>query len=282
MEIIKNITKIREKIELEKSRGKSIGFVPTMGYLHAGHLSLVQSAEDDNDCSVVSIFVNPTQFGPDEDYDSYPRDLKSDAAKLADMGVDYLFAPDVEDFYPKGYNTFVEVEKLTENLCGSARPGHFRGVTTVLTKFFNIIQPDRAYFGKKDFQQLIVVKRLVDDLNFLVEVVGVDIVRESDGLAKSSRNKLLSSQTRAEAVVLNQSLEEAEKLIREDGIKDAHYLKQLITDKINAKKTLEVDYVALVDPDILEDIEKIGSEVLIALAVFTDKTRLIDNRLIEL
>jgi pantoate--beta-alanine ligase len=282
MEIIKNITKMREKIKLEKSRGKSIGFVPTMGYLHAGHLSLVQSAEDDNDCSVVSIFVNPTQFGPDEDYDSYPRDLKSDAAKLADMGVDYLFAPDVEDFYPKGYNTFVEVEKLTENLCGSARPGHFRGVTTVLTKFFNIIQPDRAYFGKKDFQQLIVVKRLVDDLNFLVEVVGVDIVRESDGLAKSSRNKLLSSQTRAEAVVLNQSLEEAEKLIREDGIKDAHYLKQLITDKINAKKTLEVDYVALVDPDILEDIEKIGSEVLIALAVFTDKTRLIDNRLIEL
>jgi pantoate--beta-alanine ligase len=282
MEIIKNITKMREKVGLEKSRGKSIGFVPTMGYLHAGHLSLVQSAEDDNDCSVVSIFVNPTQFGPDEDYDSYPRDLKSDAAKLADMGVDYLFAPDVEDFYPKGYNTFVEVEKLTENLCGSARPGHFRGVTTVLTKFFNIIKPDRAYFGKKDFQQLIVVKRLVDDLNFLVEVVGVDIVRESDGLAKSSRNKLLSSQTRAEAVVLNQSLEEAEKLIREDGIKDAHYLKQLITDKINAKKTLEVDYVALVDPDILEDIEKIGSEVLIALAVFTDKTRLIDNRLIEL
>ncbi len=282
MEIIKKISEMREKIRLEKSRAKSIGFVPTMGFLHAGHLSLVQSAEDNDDCTIVSIFVNPTQFGPDEDYESYPRDLKLDAQKLEEKGVDYLFAPEVEDFYPRGYNTFVEVEKLTENLCGSARPGHFRGVTTVLTKFFNIIQPDRAYFGKKDFQQLVVVKRLVDDLNYLIEIVGVDIVRENDGLAKSSRNKLLSPKTRAEAVVLNQSLKEAEKLIREEGIKDTDYLKQLITDNINSKQSLEVDYVALVDPDTLEDIQEIRDKVLIALAVFTEKTRLIDNRLIEL
>ncbi|KXS48029.1 MAG: pantoate--beta-alanine ligase [Halanaerobium sp. MDAL1] len=282
MEIIKKIAKMREKIRLEKSRENSIGFVPTMGYLHAGHLSLVQSAEDNDDCTVVSIFVNPTQFGPDEDYESYPRDLKLDSQKLAEKGVDYLFVPEVEDFYPRGYNTFVEVKKLTENLCGSARPGHFRGVTTVLTKFFNIIQPNRAYFGKKDFQQLVVVKRLVEDLNYLIEIVGVDIVRENDGLAKSSRNKLLNPKTRAEAVVLNQSLKEAEKLIREEGIKDADYLKQLISDKINSKQSLEVDYAALVDPDTLEDIEEIRDKVLIALAVFTEKTRLIDNRLIEL
>jgi pantoate--beta-alanine ligase len=282
MEVIKKISEMREKIRLEKSRAKSIGFVPTMGFLHAGHLSLVQSAEDNDDCTVVSIFVNPTQFGEGEDYESYPRDLKLDAQKLAEKGVDYLFIPEVEEFYPRGYNTFVEVEKLTENLCGSARPGHFRGVTTVLTKFFNIIQPDRAYFGKKDFQQLVVVKRLVEDLNYLIEIVGVDIVRENDGLAKSSRNKLLSPKTRAEAVVLNQSLKEAEKLIREEGIKDTDYLKQLITNNINSKQSLGVDYAALVDPDTLEDIQEIRDKVLIALAVFTEKTRLIDNRLIEL
>lgn len=282
MEIIKEIGSLRKKLQLEKRSDKSIGFVPTMGYLHQGHLSLVEKARENDDCTVVSIFVNPTQFGPDEDYDNYPRDIDLDAEKLKKLDVDYLFVPEVEEMYPKNYSTFVEVEKITDKLCGSSRPTHFRGVTTVLTKFFNIIQPDRAYFGRKDYQQLVVLKRLVEDLNFLVEIVGVAIVREDDGLAMSSRNKLLSPETRKEAVILNESLEKAERLIKKKGIKDTAYLQDLIIDLINEKPTLKLDYVSLVDPESLKDIKKVEESVLIALAVLTEKTRLIDNRLIEL
>ncbi|MDI3547987.1 MAG: pantoate--beta-alanine ligase [Halanaerobiales bacterium] len=280
MEIIKGIAELRSRIQQAKEDGKDIGLVPTMGYLHEGHLSLVRAAVRDNDIVVVSIFVNPTQFGPNEDYDSYPRDLEHDAAKLRELGVDYVFAPGVQEMYPEGYNSFVEVRDLTDKLCGKSRPGHFRGVTTVVTKLLNIVQPHRAYFGQKDFQQLVVIRRMVTDLNIPVEIKGLPIVREEDGLAMSSRNKYLNSKERKAATVLFKALEKGKEMILE-GERDADKVREEMAGLINQEPLARIDYVAVVDPEGLQDLKKIGDRVLLALAVFIGNTRLIDNCFIE-
>ncbi|MFW6035046.1 MAG: pantoate--beta-alanine ligase [Halothermotrichaceae bacterium] len=282
MKIYSKAEVVSTELEKIKKDGNSIGFVPTMGFLHEGHLSLVREAVKANDTIIVSIFVNPAQFGPDEDYDTYPRDLESDAAKLEKLDVDYIFSPEVGEMYPEGYNTFVEVKGLTENLCGSSRPHFFRGVTTVVNKLFNIIKPDRAYFGQKDFQQLMVIKRMVKDLNIPVEIIGLPIIREEDGLALSSRNKYLSSKEREQALVLNQSLNIAEDMIINNGIISTSEIKKAVINRIESKELTEIDYVAAVNPQTLKDIKKIENEVLLALAVFVGDTRLIDNRLINL
>lgn len=276
MEVIKNIKNIREKIDIYKYNKKSIGFVPTMGFLHDGHLSLMKKAKEENDIVIVSIFVNPTQFGPNEDLDSYPRDLDRDISLCESAGVDLIFFPSVEEMYPKGYDTYVEVVgDITKRLCGESRPGHFKGVTTVVLKLFNIVTPDKAYFGQKDAQQVAVINKMVKDLNLDLEIVPCPIVRESDGLALSSRNTYLNEDERKSAVILSKSLFEAKELIN-NGEKDSKKLKSLITNRIESENAI-IDYVSIVDSNTLEDIEILNGDVLIALAVKIGKTRLIDN-----
>lgn len=262
-----------------KSKKETIGFVPTMGFLHQGHLSLVEAAVKENDIAVVSIFVNPTQFAPNEDYDSYPRDLKRDFSLLKKLKVDYVFTPKVAEMYPKGYNTYIEVKKLSKFLCGKSRPNHFRGVTTVVTKFFNIIQPQVSYFGQKDYQQLLLIKQLVADLNLAITIKGLPIVREKDGLALSSRNKYLNSQQRKAATILYRSLKYGQDLILK-GEKDLKVLKNKILEKIKEEPLAQLDYLAIVDPKNLQKIEKIKGDTLLALAVNIGQTRLIDNFLV--
>lgn len=275
MRVVKKVDEMK-KISKELIFGKkSIGFVPTMGYLHEGHLSLVRAAKKDNDVVVVSIFVNPTQFGPNEDYNNYPRDLERDLSLLEDLGVDYVFAPTVDEIYPQSYSTYVEEVQLSKYLCGASRPGHFRGVCTVVTKLFNIVKPTRAYFGQKDAQQFRVLRRMVRDLNMDVEMVEMPIVRENDGLALSSRNTYLSSEERKEATRLYRSLMKAKELI-ESGIKDVKTIKNEIL-KILDHPLLKVDYVEIVDEETLEPVDIIDRKVIIALAVFVGKARLIDN-----
>jgi pantoate--beta-alanine ligase len=277
MKIVEKVKEMQAISLAEKRVGKRVGFVPTMGYLHEGHLSLVRRARRENDIVVVSIFVNPTQFGPNEDFERYPRDLKRDAELLKREGVDYLFHPKAEEMYPPGYSTFVEVEGLTETLCGAKRPGHFRGVATVVTKLLNIVQPDRAYFGEKDFQQLQVIKRLVRDLNIPVEVVGCPIVREEDGLALSSRNTYLSSEERESALALYKGLKLAKELF-ESGERDAERIKREVERLIlSHPKVSKVDYVEIVDSETLKPVKEVKEGDTIALAVFVGKTRLIDN-----
>lgn len=257
--------------------GKEIGFVPTMGYLHEGHLSLVRRARRENDIVVVSIFVNPTQFGPNEDYEKYPRDEERDKELLMKEGVNYLFIPSVFEMYPEGYSTYVEVLGLTEGLCGARRPGHFRGVATVVTKLLNVVQPTRAYFGEKDYQQLQVIKRLVRDLNIPVEIVGCPIVREKDGLAMSSRNTYLSPEERESALSLYRGLKLAEELF-ERGEKNPEIIKERVKEFILSHPHVKrVDYVEIVDPESLKPVENVKEGDVIALAVFVGSTRLIDN-----
>ena len=277
MKIVEKVKEMQAISLAEKRVGKRVGFVPTMGYLHEGHLSLVRRARRENDVVVVSIFVNPTQFGPNEDFERYPRDLKRDAELLKREGVDYLFHPKAEEMYPPGYSTFVEVEGLTETLCGAKRPGHFRGVATIVTKLLNIVQPDRAYFGEKDFQQLQVIKRLVRDLNIPVEVVGCPIVREKDGLALSSRNTYLSSEERESALALYRGLKLAKELF-ESGERNAERIKREVERLIlSHPKVSKVDYVEIVDSETLKPVKEVKEGDTIALAVFVGKTRLIDN-----
>jgi len=280
MEVIKSISEMKKKVRAFKAEGKIIGFVPTMGYLHEGHLSLVRLARKKGDVVVVSIFVNPLQFGPKEDYHIYPRDLERDLKLLEREKVDVVFVPEEEEMYPPGFQTYVEVEKLTKGLCGAFRPGHFRGVCTVVLKLFNIVQPDFAVFGKKDYQQLKVIERMVKDLNLDIEIIPHPTVRESDGLAMSSRNTYLNEEERRSAVSLYQSLKMAERLIF-DGERDPESLKSLIKEYIEKFPHTRVQYVEIVDPETLEEVKEIKGPVLIALAVFVGKTRLIDNRLIE-
>lgn len=277
MEIIHTIGRLREYVKTLRKEGKNHGFVPTMGYLHEGHLSLIRKAKEENDKVVVSIFVNPIQFGVGEDFKTYPRDLERDSKLAALAGADVVFAPTEEEMYPEGYSTYVENEGvITKGLCGASRPGHFKGVTTVVAKLFNIVQPEAAYFGQKDAQQASVIKQMVRDLNFDIKIVVCPIVREEDGLALSSRNTYLSEEERKDALILSHSLFEAEKMIKE-GERDAKKIKEYVAHRINSVKNAKIDYVELVSADDLRNIDKIEGEVLLALAVRIGNTRLIDN-----
>jgi len=281
MEVVKNPRALSETLKALRKEGKTVGLVPTMGFLHEGHLSLVREARQNNDIVVVSIFVNPKQFGPKEDLASYPRDFERDAALLDKEGVDYIFAPDVEDMYPGGYATYVDVEgELTGRLCGASRPGHFRGVATVVSKLFNIVAPNHAYFGIKDAQQVAVIRRMVMDLNFDLEIVACPIVREADGLALSSRNVYLSTSEREDALVLSKSLFMAKDLI-EAGERSAEAVRSAIADRIGAVSTATIDYIEIVDAVTLAPVEVLTGNILIALAVKVGKPRLIDNLQIE-
>ena len=274
------IAEVRAVVGEERQRGKKIAIVPTMGYLHRGHLSLVEEAKRDHAFVVMSIFVNPLQFGPQEDFGRYPRDLERDSALAAEAGVDLLFNPPLEEMYPEPMLTLVEVKELDSVLCGRSRPGHFRGVVTVVTKLFNIVQPDLAYFGQKDYQQVQIIKRMVRDLNMPLDVRTVAIARAEDGLALSSRNVFLSPQQRAEAVVLNRSLEEGAAAIR-GGERDARTLEELIRRRINAESSGEIDYVEVRGATDLKDVTETEGPVVIAVAVRFGATRLIDNKVIE-
>ncbi len=270
----------RAAVAKARSGGASVGLVPTMGALHEGHLSLVRRAVADNDFTVVSIFVNPTQFGPDEDLDAYPRDIESDARKCREEGVDVIFAPGPREMYAEDASTYVEETSLSRGLCGRSRPGHFRGVTTVVTKLLNIVQPDRAYFGRKDAQQASVIGRMVRDLDISVDIVVMPIVREADGLALSSRNTYLSAEERREALVLSRALEEAGRLFAA-GERNAATLKQAMIDIITQAPHSKMDYVEIVDARNLQEVEKITRPAMAALAVFIGRTRLIDNRILQ-
>ncbi len=277
MRIVYEPYEMQEIANKYREWGKTIGFVPTMGYLHKGHLSLVKEAKKNNDVTFVSIFVNPTQFAPNEDLDKYPRDIERDEELLKREGVDFLFYPTVENMYPDGFQTYVSVENLTQVLEGASRPTHFRGVTTVVSKLFNITKPHRAYFGKKDAQQLIVIKKMVENLNFDVEIVGLPIVRESDGLAMSSRNKYLNKKEREEAVCLYKSLQKAKEMI-DKGTDDAETIKQEMRKIIEKYEIPKIDYISINSLSELKELKKIEKDnTLISLAVFVGKTRLIDN-----
>ena len=262
-----------------RSKGKTIGFVPTMGYLHEGHLSLVRESRKSADVTVVSIFVNPLQFGPQEDFRRYPRDPERDAALLEKEGVDILFLPENREMYPEGYRTSVEVAGLQEKLCGRSRPGHFRGVATVVLKLFNIVRPDCAFFGQKDAQQVVILQKMVQDLNADMEIRAMPIIREPDGLAMSSRNAYLSAEERRAALVLSSSLGEARRMF-ENGERAAGPIRERLSSAIAAESLARIDYVEIVDPSSLEPVERIDGEALVALAVYIGKTRLMDNEIL--
>lgn len=279
MKISGSIKETRKQVKEWKAQGLKVALVPTMGYLHEGHKSLIDRARKENDKVVVSIFVNPMQFGPNEDLEAYPRDLERDSKICKDSGVDLIFHPEVEEMYGPDFHGFVDMTVLPEKLCGASRPVHFKGVQTVVAKLFHIIPADRAYFGQKDAQQLAIIRRMVIDLNFDIEIIGCPIVREEDGLAKSSRNTYLSEEERKQAVILNQSLDEAMQAI-EAGEKDAAKVKEIITNKLNTCPLARIDYVEVVSFDNIQPIERIEGAVLIAIAVYIGTTRLIDNRII--
>ncbi len=277
MELVDSIEYMSARALSLRTEGKSIGFVPTMGYLHEGHLSLIRRARGENDIVVVSIFVNPKQFAPNEDFNRYPRDIKRDERLCRESGVDYLFYPSSNDMYPSGFSTYVVVERLTGVLEGKSRPTHFRGVTTVVCKLFNIVRPNRVYFGKKDAQQLIVIERMVKDLNLGIEVVPMPIVREEDGLAMSSRNVYLKPEQRKSAVCLYKALMKAKEMV-DAGIVEAKLIVKTMECLIGVYPHTEIDYISInriTDLEELEFVEK--GNTLISLAVFVGETRLIDN-----
>jgi pantoate--beta-alanine ligase len=276
MKVISKISSMREFVRAQKAKGRTIGFVPTMGALHQGHLSLIRQAKRDNDRCVASIFVNPIQFGPKEDYKKYPRDLERDSILARRAGCDCVFFPDAREMYPEDYLTYVFVEKITDCLCGMLRPGHFKGVTTVVSKLFNIIGPDIAYFGQKDYQQALVIKKMVEDLNMPLKIKVMPTVRESDGLAMSSRNAYLSAQERLDAAVLYQSLKKAEAMISQ-GERNSQKIIREMRKMILKKKTAKIDYALVADAQTLVPVNVIQGKTLIALAARIGKTRLIDN-----
>jgi pantoate--beta-alanine ligase len=277
MQIAKTIADM--KALRTKSLG-SVGFVPTMGYLHQGHLALVKQARAENSIVVASIFVNPTQFGPTEDFKSYPRDTERDLAMLRKEGTDIVFMPSAEEMYPEGFNSWVDVEKVTDRLEGSYRPGHFKGVATVVAKLFNIVEPARAYFGQKDAQQVLVIKKMVADLNMNLEVIVAPTVRESDGLAMSSRNVYLNPQERQASIVLFKALTLARNR-REKGERNAETVRQEMTSLISQEPLAKIEYVSIADAQTLEELSKIDRPALVSLSVRFGKTRLIDNMLLE-
>ncbi|HJZ13588.1 MAG TPA: pantoate--beta-alanine ligase [Acidobacteriota bacterium] len=281
MEIIQRILQMKETSKKLRSEGKVIGLVPTMGYLHNGHLSLIREARKMSDAIVVSIFVNPKQFGPNEDFDKYPRDETRDVEMLSSENVDYLFLPKTEEMYTPNFHTYVKVKDLSERLCGIARPSHFEGVTTVVTKLFHIVDPHFAFFGQKDAQQLVIVRRMVRDLNMDVEIVHCPIVRESDGLAMSSRNAYLSAEERAAAPILYKALEHALARI-EEGERKAKTLLKEMRQIIETQPLAKIDYIAATDLLDLKDVKNIKGKCLIAMAVYIGSVRLIDNIIVEI
>ncbi len=279
MNTVRKIKEMKSAVKDVRYLGKSVGFVPTMGYLHEGHLSLVKASLQSTDCTVVSIFVNPAQFGPNEDFKEYPRDLARDSRLLEKLGVDLLFYPDYTEMYPPNYRTYVELDDLQNILEGRSRPGHFRGVCTVVLKLFNIVQPDVAFFGQKDAQQAIVLKRMVSDLNLAVRVEVMPTVREEDGLALSSRNVYLDHEQRQAALCLSRSLNEAAGMIR-SGERRTDPLMDRMREIIDREDLAKLDYIAIVDTGSLEPLKEIKNEALIALAVFFGSVRLIDNMMV--
>ncbi|MCD6254852.1 MAG: pantoate--beta-alanine ligase [Deltaproteobacteria bacterium] len=280
MKIVNKVRQMQVLSDKFKKEGKKIAFVPTMGYFHKGHLSLMERGRELADILVISIFVNPIQFGPGEDFMEYPRDLERDLSLAEGVGVDVVFIPEAEEMYPPDYQTYLEVTGLTQHLCGLSRPGHFRGVTTVVAKLFNIVKPDIALFGLKDYQQYIVIKRMVRDLNYDIEVVGCPIIREEDGLAMSSRNTYLTPEQRKSALCLYQGIKLAERLVRE-GQRDAKIIIKEVIDYIESKPYTQIDYVKICHPETLDDLEYLNDKALLALAVRVGKARLIDNTILE-
>lgn len=280
MKIVETIAEVRAQVREWRQQGLSVGLVPTMGYLHEGHQSLIDRAVAENDRVVVSVFVNPMQFGVGEDLESYPRDMDRDAAICEKAGAALIFHPEPSEMYPEDFSSFVDMSTLTGGLCGKTRPIHFRGVCTVVSKLFNIVTPDRAYFGQKDAQQLAVIRHMVSDLSFGIEIVGCPIIREADGLAKSSRNTYLNAEERQAALVLSRSLNKSKELM-DAGEKDAEKIRQVILDEISAEPLAKVDYVEIVDWNTLEAVKTVDGAVLVAIAVYIGKTRLIDNFCVE-
>ena len=279
MKIVGTVKEVREQVKEWKKQGLSVGLVPTMGYLHEGHKRLMEAARKGNDKVVVSIFVNPMQFGPTEDLATYPRDLDHDAALCESAGVDLIFHPEAEEMYEKDFCSFVDMTGLTEGLCGKTRPIHFRGVCTVVNKLFNIVTPDHAYFGQKDGQQLAVIKRMVRDLNMDIEIVGCPIVREEDGLAKSSRNTYLSPEERKAALILSKTVALGKELAKTE--KDANKVVEAMKKNIETEPLAKIDYVEAVDALSMAPVEKLEGTCMLAMAVYIGKTRLIDNTLIN-
>lgn len=280
VKVIEDIAGMRSYVSGIKARGDTIGLVPTMGYLHEGHLSLMRKARELSDHVVISIFVNPTQFGPNEDLDRYPRDFERDLDLASSVGVECIFHPRSQDIYPKGYATYIHVEGLSSVLCGVSRPTHFRGVATVVAKLFNIVEPDIAVFGEKDYQQLVIIRRMVADLNMKVKIVGHPIVREKDGLAMSSRNRYLSQQERKKATVLSRALKRAEDMFN-NGERDVSAIRDALVKMIMGEDDCNIDYVEIVDADDLSRLRTIDRKAVIALAVNIGKARLIDNTILD-
>ena len=280
MKVVGTIKEVRELVKEWKKNGETVGFVPTMGYLHEGHGSLITKARENNDKVVVSIFVNPMQFGPTEDLDSYPRDLEKDSKFCESLGADLIFHPEPEEMYHEDFSSYVDMSVLTEELCGLSRPVHFRGVCTVVKKLFNIVQPDNAYFGQKDAQQLAIIKHMVQDLNMDINVVGCPIVREEDGLAKSSRNTYLSPEERKAALILSKTVKLAKELI-DAGEKDADVVVAKMKENIETEPMAKIDYVKAVNGLTMQQQKEIKAPMLIAMAVYIGKTRLIDNMILD-
>jgi pantoate--beta-alanine ligase len=276
MEIIKSIQEMKRFSSQARKEGKKIVFVPTMGFFHEGHLSLMREGKKMGDILVVSLFVNPTQFGPSEDFERYPRDFERDRKMSEDVGVDVLFSPERGDVYPPDHQTIVRVEKLTRGLCGRSRPTHFQGVTTVVNILFNIVKPHIAIFGEKDYQQLVTIKQMVKDLHMDVEIVGMPTVREKDGLAMSSRNQYLKPHEREAALAIYRSLKKAEDMIIK-GVREIDSLKAEIKEVLSNEPLLKIDYIEICDASTLENIDIISGDVIIAIAVYIGETRLIDN-----
>lgn len=278
--IVKTIEEVRAQVKAWRAEGLTVGLVPTMGYLHEGHQSLIARSVAENDRTVVSDFVNPIQFGPTEDLATYPRDIERDAALCESTGANLIFHPEADEMYAPDFCTYVDMDHLTKGLCGKTRPIHFRGVCTVVSKLFHIVQPDRAYFGQKDAQQLAVIRRMVRDLNMPLTIVGCPIIREEDGLAKSSRNTYLSAEERKAALCLSRGLNKGKAAV-EAGETDAEKVKAIITAEIEAEPLSRIDYVEIVDWNNLEPVSSTKGSILAAVAVYIGKTRLIDNFIIE-
>lgn len=274
MQVTTTVAETRALVKSWKKEGKTVGLVPTMGYLHEGHASLIRKCREENDIVVVSVFVNPTQFGPNEDLEAYPRDFQRDSALCESLGADLIFHPEPEEMYQDPC-AYVSIETLSENLCGRTRPIHFRGVCTVVSKLFHIVAPDKAYFGQKDAQQLAIIRKMVRDLNFDIEIVGCPIIREEDGLAKSSRNTYLNPQERQAALCLSRAVKRGQELIA-PGMDSEAVLSEM-RKVIEAEPLAKIDYVSMVDALTMKDVEKVDRDVLVAMAVYIGKTRLIDN-----
>ena len=281
MQVITTIKDMHAFSKAIKADGKSIGFVPTMGAMHEGHMSLVRSSIKENDVTVASIFVNPTQFGPTEDFNKYPKDHKGDMEKFSNIGVAAVFLPDVSEMYPKGFSSFIYVGGIGGILCGASRPDHFNGVATVVTKLFNIVMPDRAYFGQKDYQQTVVIKKLVRELGFDINIVACPIVREEDGLAMSSRNSYLSDEERKAALILNKALEYGKGLMLSGREDKADPIKEKMGAFIKAEPLVTIEYIEIVGTEYLEKIKEVKTPAVILLAAKVGTTRLIDNLLVE-